>query len=64
MAYIGKRNSRAAAPANPQIEGVADRVEVRNADLRADGMQDVGRSGLSFWVYAPVRTVTGHKTPA
>jgi len=30
-------------------------------DLRAAGMQDVQRSGLVFWIFPPVRVVTGKK---
>ena len=30
-------------------------------DLQAAGMQDVEVSGLSFWIYPPVRVVTGVK---
>lgn len=114
-------NRAAATLANAATEGVADRVEVRNGDmrkmpfadasfdavvaslsihniysvdgrrlaiqevvrvlkpggkvalmdirhfreyadaLRAAGMQNVQASGLSFWIFPPVRTVTGRK---
>jgi len=117
------RNSRAATLANASAEGVADRVEVMDgdmrhlpladgsvdavvaslaihnikgregrrqaineiarvlrpggkvalldiartgeyaADLRTAGMRDVRRSGLSFWIYPPVRAVTATKPP-
>jgi arsenite methyltransferase len=30
-------------------------------DLRAAGMKDVNRSGLIFWIFPPVRVVTGKK---
>jgi SAM-dependent methyltransferase len=30
-------------------------------DLRAAGMQNVERSGLTFWIFPPVRVVTGRK---
>jgi SAM-dependent methyltransferase len=30
-------------------------------DLRAAGMQNVSRSGLVFWIFPPVRVVTGKK---
>jgi arsenite methyltransferase len=30
-------------------------------DLRAAGMEDVRTSGLSFWIFPPVRVVTGRK---
>ena len=30
-------------------------------DLRAAGMRDVARSGLVFWIFPPVRVVTGKK---
>jgi arsenite methyltransferase len=33
-------------------------------DLRAAGMRDVTRSGRSFWIYPPVRTVTATKPNA
>jgi SAM-dependent methyltransferase len=36
-------------------------VKEYGEDLQAVGMQDVHVSGLSFWIYPPVRTVTARK---
>jgi ubiquinone/menaquinone biosynthesis C-methylase UbiE len=32
-------------------------------DLRTSGLSDVRVSGPSFWIFPPVRTATGTKTP-
>ena len=38
-----------------------EHVKEYGEDLQAAGMQDVHVSGLSFWIYPPVRIATARK---